>query len=447
MGLSPKQRAELQARLRLNEFHGEKPTALQTAGLLLNDIPEGLYGGAAGPGKSSFLLSAGIQYADVPGYAALIARIRRSDLEAPGGLIQRSHKWFAGTKAQWIGSRHTWYFPTEKYEPPAQLVFGYARDQDVAHLASSEWNYVGLDQSEQFSRRQYGLIGSRIRRPSSGPLSRVPGRIRLGANPGGVGHDWHVDEFVEGADGKTRFFLPGTLDDNPHIDKVSYIANLQRFLDPVSLARLLKGDWSVREGGGWFKRHKFKFLATPPARGEVAGDVRYWDLAGTEETIKGDPDYTVGLRMQRLKDGRFYIVDVIRVRQSPRDVELTVVATARADGTGVRQVMEQEPGQSGKAQIAHFTRLLAGYAFRGDAKNVSKDTRARPFSSQVEAGNVCVPEAAPWLREYFGEVEGYPNSSVHDDQVDGSSGAFAELTGTASRSPVMFLDRASTLSR
>ena len=51
------------------------------AALLLDDRLEVFYGGAAGGGKSDALLAGALQYADVPGYAALIVRRTFSDMQ------------------------------------------------------------------------------------------------------------------------------------------------------------------------------------------------------------------------------------------------------------------------------------------------------------------------------------------------------------------------------
>ena len=55
----------------------------------------------------------------------------------------------------------------------------------------------------------------------------------------------------------------------------------------------------------------------------------------------------------------------------------------------------------------------------------SKVTRAEPFASQCNVGNVTLTEGA-WNRDYIEELRNFPNG-VYDDQVDASSRAFMEL--------------------
>ena len=63
---------------RLNKYIPVTPHPKQAAFLLLPHL-EALFGGAAGGGKSVALLMAALQYADVPGYhAVIIPRTLRS---------------------------------------------------------------------------------------------------------------------------------------------------------------------------------------------------------------------------------------------------------------------------------------------------------------------------------------------------------------------------------
>ncbi len=51
-----------------------------------------------------------------------------------------------------------------------------------------------------------------------------------------------------------------------------------------------------------------------------------------------------------------------------------------------------------------------------------KESRASAVSPQVEAGNVYLPDGAPWLDEFIGEHSGFPKAA-HDDEVDALSQA------------------------
>ena len=124
---------------------------------------------------------------------------------------------------------------------------------------------------------------------------------------------------------------------------------------------------------------------------EVPADldiVRYWDLAATEKTEFNDPDWTVGIKLGRDKSRGFYVLDMVRVRANPGDVENLLLNTAAQDGTGVQIGFGQDPGQAGKSQAQHLVRVLSGFTVIPAAESGDKLTRFGPFSSQCRAGNV-----------------------------------------------------------
>lgn len=226
------------------------PHVKQQAGLLLDGRLEGLFGGAAGGGKSDWLLMAALQYVDVPGYAALLLRKTYADLNKPGALIPRAKQWLAG-KATYNESRHEFSFPSG-----ATISFGFLRnDNDLEQYQSAEFQFIGFDELTHFSERQYTYMFSRLRKTDDGPLSMVPLRVRSATNPGGRGHKWVKERFI--ADERNqkikhpdRFFLRSTLDDNPSINKKMYLLSLEQ-LDEATRAQLLLGDWNAREPGNW----------------------------------------------------------------------------------------------------------------------------------------------------------------------------------------------------
>jgi predicted phage terminase large subunit-like protein len=118
----------------------------------------------------------------------------------------------------------------------------------------------------------------------------------------------------------------------------------------------------------------------------------------------------------------FWVLDVIRTRESSAQIERLIKSAAEIDGHDVEIWMEQEPGASGKALISHYRRnILAGYTFRRDLPSGKKDVRARPVSAAAEEGAVHVLLGS-WNLAWYDELSNYPDS-LHDDQVDSLSGA------------------------
>lgn len=171
--------------------------------------------------------------------------------------------------------------------------------------------------------------------------------------------------------------------------------------------------------GGLFKRENFKPLNIPQAHPHKK--VRFWDLAATTTG-----DYTAGLLLHSYNDDTYFIGDVQHIRDTPREVEKLILQTAANDGHEVLIRMEQEPGSSGLNTIDYYTRLLAGYNFKGIRSTGSKELRAGPVAAQVEAGNVYYQRGKHWNNSFLDEVSMFPHGR-HDDITDALSGSFNEL--------------------
>ena len=143
------------------------PHPPQQAFLLLNFLSEVFYGGAAGGGKSDAGLMAALQYADVPGYSALIIRRTYQDLALPGAIMDRASEWLAGTGARARDGGKRWEFPTPDPRRPATLQFGYAQShKDVTRYQGAEFQFVFVDESE---RRKVSEFVARLMNESLGP--------------------------------------------------------------------------------------------------------------------------------------------------------------------------------------------------------------------------------------------------------------------------------------
>ena len=409
------------------EFIPHSPTIRQHVALLLDDTRELLYGGAAGGGKSDYLLMGALQYVDVPNYAALILRRTFPQLSQSDGLLERAADWLTG-KAEGTdsisGLPTKWTFPSG-----ATLTLAHCQhDKDRFNFQGGAWQFIGFDELTQFSSRIYLYLFSRLRRTT---VISVPLRMRGASNPGGVGHDWVKARFID-QEGflpsqAKAVFLPSKLSDNPHLDREAYEESLSH-LASTDRAQLLEGDWDVRPEGGRFKREWFgpALDITPKCRNRV----RRWDIAATEPRPGTDPDWCIGLQLDRDAKSDFeYVQDVIRVRTSPANVENLIVDTAKRDGPDIRVRIEQEPGSAGKLVISTFQRLLPGFDVQGIPSTGDKLVRALPAIAYAERGRIKLKKA-PWNEAFLRELERYtgdPSEDVHDDQVDALSGSHRDV--------------------
>jgi predicted phage terminase large subunit-like protein len=208
-------------------------------------------------------------------------------------------------------------------------------------------------------------------------------------------------------------------------------------LDPVRFPRAAvdamkrdKGDYAyagqyqqrpVPREGGMFKREWFagKIIRQAPT-GTVW--VRHWDLAATKKITAAR---TAGVKLGRAPDGSFIVGHVVKTQDEGQKVRALIRGTAELDGKDVEISLPQDPGQAGKVQAQDMVSMLAGWKVKAEPETGDKVTRAEPFSSQCEAGNVYLVQGE-WNEDYLDELCLFPGGSFKD-QVDASSGAFGRL--------------------
>lgn len=409
------------------------------------------FGGAAGPGKSEYLLQAPSMWLDIPRFSGIIFRRTIASLLKEGGLIPRSKEWWLGKAdpwgnvAKWNGSELKWTFPLPElydelgddisgWSKPAicpTLAFGYmAHEDDYVKYGSTEYQYIGWDEVTECREFDYRFMFSRLR-GSRDVTQHLNPFCRAASNPIGQGVVWVKRRFNLPEGDLERPYIPATLQDNAaNVDIDLYMESLAE-LDPITRQRLVNGDWTVQDPGRmfdrtWFINQNHPSLPRLPSPDAVA--VRFWDLASSLPKKHSDPDYTCGLLMAKL-NRQYYVCDVKRFRLDPKSVEDRVLQCAVEDsarGFSRYEVrMEQEPGSSGVNTISHYARLLSGFTFYGERSTGPKQERARPFSSMAANGHVWLLNGQ-WQTEYLDELEAFPFGS-HDDQTDASSGAFNRL--------------------
>lgn len=385
---------------------------------------EALFGGAAGGGKSACLMMQALQYADVAGYGALLMRRTYPQLSKSGGLIELSREWLSPTDAEWNEAKKRWRFPSG-----AIIQFGQMEhESDKYNYQGDEYQFVGLDESTQFSSSQIEYITTRIRRRAN---VNVPLRLRMASNPGNESHEWHKARFITNAN-DDHIFIPSLLDDNPFVDAQSYKAQLMALSDEVLMRQLLEGNWDIMATGEVLRGDWFEVVDVVP---KPTMQVRAWDVAGTVRRKDGrESDETVGTLGHRdAKTGIFYITDQVAFRKMPGDVEDMILATMEADEAECRTltVEEKPPGEAGVAREQQRLKRFAGHWYQCLGSNVSKkdrvtgvcrdpEERALSLASLAQRGFVKL-KRAPWNDGFKAQCNIFGQANVHDDRVDSAS--------------------------
>jgi len=214
--------------------------------------PELFYGGAAGGGKSDFLLGDFLQ--DVPTYGAawpgVLFRRTYPELEE---LLARSREIYPATGAKWNEVKRTWLWSNG-----ASLKLRYLdRDQDALHYQGHQYAWIGWDELTQWrSLWAYRYLRGRLRSAHDVPTKR----IRAAGNPGGAGHLEVKSYFIDPAPtgwtpihdpvtGWDRMFVPARLNDNQVLVRADplYRGRLAGLGGNLSRA-MLDGDWNIVEG-------------------------------------------------------------------------------------------------------------------------------------------------------------------------------------------------------
>jgi hypothetical protein len=128
-------------------------------------------------------------------------------------------------------------------------------ENDKYDHQGKEYHFLGFDELTQFTETQYLYLHSRARSVNSS----IPLRVRSTTNPGGVGHVWVKERFVDCSPagkiyidpetGSSRVFIPAKVTDNPALveNDPGYIQRLKA-LPEIEKRRLLDGEWDVFEG-------------------------------------------------------------------------------------------------------------------------------------------------------------------------------------------------------
>lgn len=221
------------------------------AALVKCPVFEIFYGGARGGGKTDGMLGRFAIRANIYRRACKGIFFRR-ELPQLEAAIARSKELYFKFGACWHEQKKSWTFPggaTLKFRP-------LERDADAEKYQGHDYTDVMFEELGNY--------------PDPAPYNKLRGTLRSAAgvpvhlcstgNPGGPGHHWIKERFIDPAPGgwqiirdehgQSRIFIPAKVQDNqillysdPH-----YVARLKQSGSEALVRAWLDGDWDVVEG-------------------------------------------------------------------------------------------------------------------------------------------------------------------------------------------------------
>lgn len=216
-----------------------------------------LYGGAAGGGKSQWMLwhlyHLALKY---PGFSGLL--IRRTFAQLTRTHITMSFKRFDRSLCKFNMVSKRW-----KFNNGSTIEFGFLdKSTDVYNYDSAEYDTICFDELTEWpSPDNYLYLFSRLRTETHLVDQGLVAHMIAATNPGRAGGAWVKARFVDIAEPMerveipdalseavtTRVFVPAKIDDNPKFGRRQYRAQLMN-VDEKRRRQLEDGDWDAIEG-------------------------------------------------------------------------------------------------------------------------------------------------------------------------------------------------------
>lgn len=205
-----------------------------------------LFGGAAGGGKTEWLIWEAILRSLKYDFPLTGALFRRSFPELESTIIRRMLDVLPSWAYSYNKNAHLLTLFNK-----SRIEFCYAEsDDDVIRYQSREYDWIGVDELTHFSEYKFIYLLTRLR-------TTKPVKVKFfgATNPGGVGHAWVKSRWVTkdcdspGYRPEEYEFIPAKVTDNLYLMKANpdYINNLKMLPDSERKA-LLDGDWDVYQG-------------------------------------------------------------------------------------------------------------------------------------------------------------------------------------------------------
>lgn len=246
---------------------------------------EVLYGGAAGGGKSHLIRSALITWClAIRGLQCYLFRrtypeLKMNHLEGAGSFPELLAPLVETGQCRIVDKD----IPFANGSRIKLRHLQHARD--LPQYQGAEIHVLAMDEATHFTDAEYRYLRGRMRVVGIDIPPNLPWnfpRALLGTNPGGPGHHWCKQGFVDHGPyrihratvedgGMRRVFIPAKVEDNPSllISDPTYMQRLEGLGDPTLVRALKDGDWEVVAGamyGATWRRdlHMVQPFPIPP---------------------------------------------------------------------------------------------------------------------------------------------------------------------------------------
>jgi len=235
---------------------------------LISNATEILYGGAAGGGKSHLMRAAAIYWCmSIPNLQVYIFRRKFPDLwknhmEGPTSFPQMLAELVDAGYCKINLSKNY----IEFYNGAKILLCHCQHEKDRFDYQGAEIHVLMVDELTTFTETIYRYLRGRVRLGGlklDGEWDGFFPRIINSANPGGVGHNWvkqtwidiqppyQIARVTKAEGGMLRQFIPALLEDNPALTKndPEYEDRLEGLGNEALVSAMRHGDWDIVAGG------------------------------------------------------------------------------------------------------------------------------------------------------------------------------------------------------
>lgn len=200
---------------------------------------------------------------------------------------------------------------------------------------------------------------------------------------------------------------------NPDRESRAVLDQLRRDLGPNVFSAQYQQD-PVAPEGNLIRMEWFGTYDEPPERHELLKVVQSWDTGMSSSPTS---DYSVGTTWGFHRElSKWLLLDVFRERLDYPDLRRAVIRHQRQWNADKVLIEDAVSGKSLWQDLRASGPFLPTM-IRPDAH---KEERFAGCLGEVEAGQILLPEEAPWLDAFKSELKAFP-SGRHDDQVDSFS--------------------------